>query len=446
MDLGDIANRLHDRALEHGAECADVLVAADDAVTINVCNSKLEHAERSDSVVIGIRVLIGRRQACISGSDARPEALDDMVCRAVGMARLAPVDKHLGLAAAEQLTSERDSTRLELTSPERIPGPGDLEAMAMEIESAALDVPGISKVEASSTSFGSSVVHVRQTNGFEASRKRSYRSAGCAAIAGDGLAMETDYYGESRVFQEDMSSCREIGRIAGERTVARLNPQRPKTGLYPVIFDRRVAASLVGHLLSAINGEAISRGSSWLLDGLGTDVMPENVSVIEDPHRRRSLSSRVFDAEGLPTSCRDIVRDGVLQTWILDLATARKLGLSSTSNASRGPASPPRPSTSNIVLTPGTRSREDLEKEMGDGLVVTSLIGSTINPTTGDYSRGASGYWVANGERVGPVSEFTIAGNLRTMLRTIVPANDADPFRRYSVPGLLVEGMTIAGN
>jgi len=444
--LAEIADRLHGTSLAFGADSVDILVASEESVAITVRNRQLEHAESSDEVALGIRVLIGKQQACISGSDTRPEALDDMAERVVAMARLAPRDPCLGLADPDQLATERDGDRLEIYAPDPTPEPGDLEAIAMEIEAAALAVEGIEAVETAKASTGEVAIVMRQSNGFVATSRKKSQSAGCAAIAGQGLAMETDYYGESRVFPEDLSSWQDIGRQAGERAVARLNPTRPATGRVPVLFDQRVSASLIGHLLTAINGESIARGSSWLRDGLETDVLPGTLSLTEDPWRKRSLASRLYDAEGLPTARRTLVKDGVLKTWILDLATARKLGFTSTANASRGVASPPSPATSNIDLTPGTRTRDGLEQEMGTGLVVTSLIGSTINPTTGDYSRGASGYWVRNGEREGPVSEFTIAGNLREMLRTIVPANDADPFRHIRVPSLLVEGLTVAGN
>ena len=259
--------------------------------------------------------------------------------------------------------------------------------------------------------------------------------------------METDYYGESRVFFSDMSPPEEIGRIAGERTASRYGSQKlGRTGAFPVLFDERVARSLIHHLLSAINGTAIARGSSWLRDAMETSVLPESLSLLEEPHRPRSMSSKPFDAEGLPTAANPIVEKGILKTWMLDLATARKLGLESTGNAARGPAGPPMPSVTNVVLTEGDRSCEVLLREMGTGLLVTSMIGASINPTTGDYSRGASGFWVENGEIVRPVNELTIAGNLKNMLKSILPANDSREFASLRVPSLLVEGLTVAGS
>jgi PmbA protein len=237
--------------------------------------------------------------------------------------------------------------------------------------------------------------------------------------------MERDYDYDSRIFQADLRDAEEIGATAAARAVERTGARRPKTGAYPVLFDERVASALIGSLLQATNGMMIARGSSWLRDAVGEQVLPKGLSLIEDPRRPRASGSRMFDAEGLPTARRAIVDDGVLTGWTLDLATARKLGLQSTASAARGTSAPPSPSVTNVALTQGNKSREDLLREMGTGLLVTSMIGSTINPNTGDYSRGAAGFWVENGELAYPVNECTVAGNLRDMLMRITPANDA---------------------
>lgn len=257
--------------------------------------------------------------------------------------------------------------------------------------------------------------------------------------------MERDYAGEGRIYQADLPDALGIGALAAERALARAGAVKPKTGHFPVIFDERVAASLIGHLLSAVNGTSIARGASWLRDALGAEVLPKGMSIIEDPLRPRISGSRPFDGEGLPTARRMIVQDGVLMGWTLDLATGRKLGMPSTANAARGTSSPPSPATSNIDLTPGAISRAEMIAQMGTGLLITSLIGSTINPTTGDYSRGASGFWVEGGEIRFPVNECTIAGNLREMLRSMTAANDARAHLSTRVPSLLVEGLTLAG-
>jgi PmbA protein len=258
--------------------------------------------------------------------------------------------------------------------------------------------------------------------------------------------MERDWAGESRVWQADLPTPAEVGRLAAERTLARAGARRPPTGAFPVIFDERVASSLIGHLVGAANGGAVARGASWLRDALGTQVLPRGLSLREDPHRPRMSSSRLWDAEGLATRPRDIVADGILMSYVLDLATARKLGMQSTANAGRGTSGPPSPGTTNLDLTQGSADRAALARMMGRGLIVTGLIGSTINPTTGDYSRGASGLWVEGGEVVHAVNGCTIAGNLREFLPRIIPANDARMHLSIRVPSLLVEGLMLAGD
>jgi PmbA protein len=257
--------------------------------------------------------------------------------------------------------------------------------------------------------------------------------------------MERDYDGDSRLFQSDLRSPEEIGTRAGTRAVERLGARKPPTGSYPVVFDERVAGTLIGHLLGAVNGASIARGGSFLRDRMGELVLPEALSLIEDPHRPRTGSSRPFDGEGLPTRKRVIVKDGRLMGWTLDLAASRKLGMAPTGNAARPTGSGPSPTTWNIALTQGTATRDDLLRDMGEGLLVTSMIGSTINPNTGDYSRGAAGFWVRDGQITHAVNECTIAGNLGDMLRALVPANDARTHLSRVVPSLLVPGMTLAG-
>jgi PmbA protein len=257
--------------------------------------------------------------------------------------------------------------------------------------------------------------------------------------------MQRDGDGDYRIFAADLRAPDDIGQRAGERAVAQLGARKPPTGAYPVLFDERISSSLIGHLLVAANGSSVARGSSWLLDRLGEQVLPATLSLIEDPHRARVSASRPFDAEGLPTRRRAIVENGVLTGWTLDLATGRKLNMASTGNAKRGTSAPPSPGSWNVALTQGAQSREDLLRDMGTGLLVTSMIGSTINPNTGDYSRGASGFWVEGGEITYPVNECTIAGSLPEMLMRMTPANDARAWLSRVVPSLLVEGMTLAG-
>jgi len=441
----DLAQALLDAARKAGADAADALVIEGTALSIDVREGRLEHAERAEGLDLGLRVLIGRRQACVSSSDSKPETLAMMAERAVAMAREAPEDPYAGLADPDQLSARRDGEGLELYDPAAEPEPAALEDDARRAEAAARAVPGITQIDQSGASYSRRTIHLAATNGFAGGYQRTTRNTSCVAITGEGTGMERDWSSESRIFQADLPSPEAIGTEAGQRAAARKGSRKPPSGAFPVLYDERVASSLIGHLTAAINGTAISRGASWLRDALGQPVLPPGFTLTEDPLRRRIAGTRPFDAEGLATAPRLWVEDGVLQGWVLDLATARKLGLASTANAARGPSAPPSPSLSNLALSQGTASRADLIAGMGTGLLVTSLIGSTINPTTGDYSRGASGFWIENGEIAYPVNECTIAGNLRDMLMRMTAANDARAHLSTQVPSLLVEGLTIAG-
>lgn len=442
--LADLSHALLDAARKAGADSADALAVAGTAVSIEIRKGALETAERSEGVEIGLRVLIGRRQACVSASDTSAATIAALAERAVAMAREAPQDATAGLAEVSQLAVDWDVGALDLADPAGEPGAAALEAQARAVEAAALETSGITQVEASAA-YSQRALHLAATNGFSGGYGRTSTSLSAVAFTGSGTEMQRDYAGEGRIYAADMPSAVEIGRLAAERTLQRVGSVKPKTGTYPVVYDERVAASLVGHLLSAINGTSIARGSSWARDLLGKQVLSAGLSLVEDPHRARIGSSRPFDGEGLATRRREIVADGVLTGWVLDLATGRKLGMASTGNASRGTSAPPSPSTTNIDLTQGVVGRDDLLKQMGTGLLVTSMIGSTINPTTGDYSRGASGFWVENGQLAYPVHECTIAGNLKDMLLRIIPANDARAHLSTRVPSILIDGMTLAG-
>ncbi|AHM03272.1 TldE/PmbA protein, part of proposed TldE/TldD proteolytic complex [Roseibacterium elongatum DSM 19469] len=443
--LAPLAHAMIEAAQRAGAEAADALVVDGTSLSIGVLKGALEQAERAEGIEIGLRVTVGPRQATVSASDTRPETLAEMAERAVAMARLAPEDATVGLADADQLSERRDGAGLDMLDPNDDPDPAALEQAALRAEAAALAVSGVSQVQSASAGYSRHRIHLAATNGFSGGYARSDFGLSCVAITGKGLSMERDYFGDGRNHAADLLSPEEIGRRAAERAVARANARQPKTGAYPVIYDERISSGLIGHLLAATNGSAIVRGASWARDLLGQQVLPTDLDLVEDPHRPRTSGSRPFDAEGLPTTRRAIVENGVLTGWTLDLATGRKLGLPSTGNAARGTGGPPSPSVGNIALTQGDQSLQDLMAEIGTGLLVTSLIGSSINATTGDYSRGASGFWIEGGEIAYPVNECTIAGNLRDMLLSIRPANDARTHLSRVVPSLLVEGMTLAG-
>jgi len=445
QSLADLTHRLIDAAKSAGADDADAVAVAGTSVSIDVRNSVLEEAQRSESTDIGLRVFMGNRSANVSASDTSDRTIEEMAQRAVAMAGVAPEDPNAGLADASQLATDLDSSRLDLmdTSPE--PDPAWLEEQARTAEAAALAVEGVSQAQSSTAAYGRRQIHLAATNGFSGGYESTGHSLSSVAIAGTGTDMERDYDFDSRIHLADRRDAAEIGRIAGERTVERHGARRPKTGTYPVIFDERIAASLIGHLLSASNGAAVARGSSWLLGKVGQRLLPDGIDLTEQPHRPRVAGSRLFDGEGLPTSERKIIESGVLTGWTLDLATARKLQLDSTANASRGTSGPPSPSVTHVTLTQGQQTRAELMADMGTGLLITSMIGSTINPNNGDYSRGASGFWIENGEIAYPVNECTVAGNLLDMLGRIVPANDARQHLSRVVPSLMIDGMTLAG-
>ncbi|RKE97274.1 TldD/PmbA family protein [Sulfitobacter guttiformis] len=444
--LDALTAQMLDAAKTAGADSADAMAVRGTSLSVDVRGGTLEEAQREEGTDIGLRVFVGQRSAIVSASDTSRRTLSEMAERAVAMAREAPENPYAGLAHADQIVTEWDADALELFDSTPEPDPAALQEDAAQAEAAALAVDGISQVQSASAGYGAREVHLAGTNGFSGGYRRSDRGLSCVAIAGTGNSMERDYDGDSRIFQRDLRSAAEIGRTAAERTLKRINPRKPPTGSYPVLFDERISGSLIGHLLGAINGSAITRGASFLRHAMGEQVLPKGLSLIEDPHRTRIGGSRPFDAEFLPTAKRAMIEDGVLNGWTLDLGTGRQLGLPSTGNAARGTSSGPSPSPWNIELTQGEASRADLIRDMGTGLLVTSMIGSTINPNTGDYSRGAAGLWIENGEITYAVNECTIAGNLRDMLLAMIPANDARTHLSRVVPSLLIPGMTIAGS
>ncbi len=444
-DLAKLTDALLSAAKKAGADTADAIATHGTSVTINVLNGALEQAERAEGTDIGLRVLIGKRQACVSASDTSPDTIATMAERAVAMARLAPEDPHIGLADPDQIARAWDTNALDLAEDAPEPSAAHFEQAALTAEAAALSHKGITQADSVAAGYSRNAIHLAATNGFSGGYARTSHGLSCVAITGTGADMERDYFGDSRIYAADLMSPEEIGHIAAERTLQRAGATKPPTGTFPVLYDERISTGLIGHLIQAANGAAIARGGSWLRDRLGEQVLPKGLTLAENPHRARIGGSKPFDAEGLATKARNIVEDGILMGWTLDLATARKLGLQSTASAARGTGGPPSPSNGNVALTQGSQSRKDLIRDMGTGLLVTSLIGSTINPTTGDYSRGASGFWIENGEINYPVAECTIAGNLHQMLASLIPANDARAHLSRVVPSLLVESMTIAG-
>lgn len=444
MKFEDLTSALLNAAKKAGADQADAIAVSSRDVGVSVREGALEEAEGSESTDYGLRVLIGRRQACVSASDPVPEVIAELAERAVAMAMAAPEDPYCGLADPADLADPAATPDLQLVDPADTLPPDALRDMALAAEAAAGGIDGVSQVESAGAGWRRSAVALAMTNGFEGGYERSSTSISVSAVAGTGLGMETDYDFASRIWAEDLPDPAEIGASAGRRAAERLNPGKAKTGAYPVLFHNRVSGGLVGHIMGALSGSAVARGSSWMSDKMDQQIIPAAFTLTDDPHRKRGAASRPFDGEGMAIGPRALVENGVLKGWQMDTATARQLGLKAPGGARRGVSSPPSPGSSNLTLTQGDASYEDLIHDMGEGLIVSSLIGSSINPNTGAYSRGASGFWVENGQISHPVNELTIAGSLPEFLMTMVPANDADMTKSLIAPSILVEGLTVA--
>lgn len=440
--LVERAGQLVEAAKRAGADAADTVVARGRSLSIGVREGRLEDNQSAEGDQLGLRVFVGRRSAIVSASDPNPSLFPLLAERAVAMARLAPEDAYAGLAEPQQLAQH--IARLELFDAEMLDA-GQLEALALEAEAAALDVAGVSKSGGASASAGEFGVVLATSSGFSGAYRRSTFSIAMTAIAGQGTAMHRDYDMSYKVRRSDLESPSAIGRRAGERAAAGLNPRKLSTMRVPVIFDRRVASTLVGHVTSALNGAAVARKTSFLGGKLDTKIFPDGIMIDDDPLRPLGLRSRPFDDEGLASRPLQLVKDGVLQSYILDCATARELKLASTAHASRGAGSAPSPSSSNVTLAPGMRSPHAMMRDIGRGLLVTQLIGSGVNLITGDYSRGCWGFWFENGDIVAPVAEVTIAGHLSQMFAALEPADDLELKFSTNAPTCFVGEMTLGG-
>ncbi len=435
---------LIDKAKMAGADAADAILADGASTSVSFRLGELEQLEHSEGGDIGLRVLVGTKQAIVSSSDRSPEALTELVDRAIAMAKTVPDDEFLGLADPDQLITELPD--LDMCDPHDVSAEQLIEA-AKACEDAARAVKGVTNSEGAHASWGRSRVAIAASNGFHRAYESTGGSYSASVLAGDSDAgMETDYDYTSAVYAADLRSPEDVGRTAGERSIRKLGARKVKSGKYPVIFENRTARGLVSHFLGAINGAAVARGTTFLKDRMGDAVFGAGITIVEDPHRARGLRSKPCDAEGLPNTRRKLIDAGVLTTWVLDLRTARKLGLKPTGHAGRSPSSPPSPSATNVNLMAGNTSPEGLIGEIEQGVYVTDAFGQGVNGVTGDYSRGIAGFWIENGELAYPINEITIAGNLKEMFKALTPADDL--VLRYGVdaPTVRVDGMTIAGS
>jgi PmbA protein len=438
----DLLGDLISRARKAGADQADGVMFEGVSISHAQRLGHIEKLERSEGYDLGLRVLVGKRQAMVSSNDRSAAALDALVERALQMARVVPEDEFCGLADPEQVA--QSWPLLDMVDPTE-PTPERLIERAKAAEEAARAVAGVTNSEGAEASWGRSRFVLATSNGFHGSYAGSSHSVSVSVLAGTGDGMERDYDYSSAVYGADLEDSAIVGRRAGERAVKRLNARTPSTAKLPVVYDPRIASSLLGHLVGAIIGPSIARGTSFLKDKLGERIFPAGVTITDDPHRPRGFRSKPFDAEGIANQRRALVEDGVLKTWILDLRSGRQLGMNSTGHASRGTSGPPSPSPTNLYLEPGTLSRKELIADIKSGLYVTELIGMGVSGVTGDYSRGATGFWIENGEIAYPVNEITIAGNLKDMFLHLTPASDLEFRAGTNAPTLRVEGMTIAG-
>jgi PmbA protein len=442
--LTEIAERLVAAALRHGADAADAAAVRGISQSIDVRDGSVEESQRSEGDNVGLRAFVGRRQAVVSTNDLSGQGggVDAIAERVVAMARAAPEDRFAGLADPAFLA--RDLPDLDLLD-EALPTVRDLEELARTAERAATAIKGVTKSGGASASAGIGGMVLVTSGGFRGAYLGSRHGVSIEAIAGEGTGMERDYDFSSARHGADLEAAEKIGRSAGERAVKRLNPRKVSTRRVPVVYDQRVASSLVGHLSSAINGSALARKTSFLQNALGERIFADGITIIDDPLRPRGLRSQPFDAEGVAASRRALVENGVLKSWILDCASARELGLTTTGHAQRSVSGVPSPGATNLHLEPGRASPQELIAGIEDGLFVTDLIGMGANIVTGDYSRGAAGFWIEHGELTFAVSEVTIAGHLRDIFRTLTPANDLVFRQGTNAPTVRVEDLTVAG-
>jgi PmbA protein len=437
----DLLADLIARARSAGADAADAVLISGTSLSVQRRLGKTEHVERSEGQDLGLRVFLGRRAAIVSSSTVAPSSFKELAERAVAMARVVPEDPYAGLA---DTAAPPEPVALDLEDASE-PATESLVTRAATAEDAALAVPGITNSEGAEAGFGRTEAFLVTSAGFAGSLVRTSHSVSAAAIAGAGTGMQRDYDYHSTVHLADLDDPAAIGRSAAERAIARLNPARPSTAKLPVIYDPRVAGGLLGHLAGAINGASVARGTSFLKDKLGQRIFAAGIVVRDDPRRVRGLRSRRFDGEGTPTAARALIDDGVLTTWLLDSRSARQLGLRSTGHAVRGTGGPPSPSPTNLYLLAGSLAPAELMADIKLGLYVTELIGMGVNGVTGDYSRGAAGFWIEHGELTYAVSEVTIAGHLRDIFRTMTPANDLTFRHGINAPTVRVEDLTVAG-
>jgi PmbA protein len=430
------------KARKAGADACDAMLVDAAAVSVTCRLGKIETLERAESAALDLRVFVGKKQAIVATTDRRPKALDELVERAVAMAKAAPEDQFCGIAPPELIAKKWPE--LDMADTAKIEASHLIE-QTRKAEDTARAVKGITNSEGAEAASSEADITLVISNGFAGQYRRTHHGLSATMVAGDGTNMERDYEYASRVFASDLPSAETIGKQAAERTLRKLNARKMPTAQVPLIFDPRIAGSILGHLSGAISGSSVARGTSFLKDKLGQKIFSENITIVDDPQRSRALRSYPFDGEGLLPEKRKIIDKGVLTTWFLDLRSARQLNMKSTAHASRSSGGLPSPSPSNLYMEPGSLSPAELMRDIKQGFYVTELMGTGVNGVTGDYSRGCAGFWIENGTISFPVSEMTIAGNLKDMFKNLTPANDLKFQYGIDAPTIRIEGMTAAG-
>ena len=440
--LRPILENLLLRAAHYGAEQAEALGAHGRSLSIGVRGGELEDIDNSEGKDIGLRVFIGQKQACVSSSDMSGTSLDKLAERAVSMAKLAPDDPYCGLADHDKLATQ--TADLDIYDDTELSA-ADLLERARRLDGSVSGHKNIMQAEGASANMTKGASFFLTSHGFARGWRSSQHGLSVAAFASNGTSMERDYeYKSTRWFCE-LPEPETIGEKAAARAVARLGSVKMQSATAPIMFERRIAGTLLSSFLSAISGPAIARGVSFLKDSMGAHIFSEKINIIDDPFLKRKTGSRPWDGEGVAGARLYLVKDGVLQSWMLNCATARKLGLETTGHAHRGMSSPPGVACSNSWIEAGEHTPENMMQDMGEGLLVTEMFGPSLNPNTGDYSVGVAGFAIKNGTRHQPVSEITIAGNILDMFKTMHVANDLIRDEPISTPSILVDKMVIAG-
>jgi len=439
----DLLDKVIAKALKAGADAADAVAFESMSLTASCRLGEPEDVERSEGNDLGLRLFVGQRQAFVSTTDTHEDALDALVERAYSMAKLAPEDPYCGLADPTRLAKSVADLDLRDDNEQSADA---LLATALAAEDAGRAVPGVTNSEGGQASWGQSTVALATSGGYAGAYGATSHGIACAVVAEGENGMERDYDHSSARHIADLTDAETIGRGAGERTVKRLDPRKVASCTVPVVYDPRASGGLIGHLAAAVNGVSVARGTSFLKDAMGDQIFAPGITITDDPLRQRGLRSKPVDGEGVATARLDLIADGILQSWLLDSAAAKQLGLATTGHASRGTASPPSPSTTNLYMAAGTVDPETLIEDIESGFYVTELIGMGVNMVSGDYSRGAAGFWIENGEIAYPVSELTVAGNLRDMFAAIVPADDLVFRYGTNAPTLRIDTMTVAGS